>query len=243
MITNSGYCKQQCVRCFKKKLGRVIMSKITTLRLGFSDAFLIQDKATIIVDTGINVYLEKYLEIFAKLDINPKEIGLIIISHGHADHYGNAHMLKELTGAPILCHKNAVKALQTGYDEKIIPRNELGESVFNLIKNKLPKADKTVEPDIVIDEEADLVPYGIRGKIIHTPGHSDCSISVILESGQAIVGDIMVRSPFTAKPCLAYFATDEKALHLSVSKLVKEAHIFFGGHGGPFTKDEALQME
>lgn len=214
------------------------MSNVTTLRLGFSDAFIVRDKGTILVDTGINILPEKYLELFAQLGVKPDEIGLIIISHGHADHYGNAHVLKKLTGAPILCHKCAVNALRTGCDGEIIPRNELGESVFKLIKNNLPKAAKTVEPDIVIDETFDLTPYGVNGKIIHTPGHSDCSISVILESGQAIVGDIMVRSPFNAKPCLAYFACDEEALMLSVSKLLQEAHTFYGGHGGPFNKED-----
>lgn len=218
------------------------MSNIITLRLGFSDAFLVKDKGTILVDTGINVSKEKYLELFAQMGVEAEEIGLIVISHGHADHYGNAYILKEITGAPILCHKNAVNALQTGRDAKIVPRNELGEGVFKLIKNHLPKASRPVEPDIIMDETFNLAPYGVAGKIIHTPGHSECSISVILDSGQAIVGDIMVNSFFTGKPCLAYFACDEAALFSSVGKLLKEAHTFYGGHGGPFTEEEACQM-
>lgn len=218
------------------------MSNIITLGLGFSDAFLVKDNGTILVDTGINVSKEKYLELFAQMGVAPAEIGLIVISHGHADHYGNAHILKEITGASILCHKNAVKTLQTGRDAPIIPRNELGASVFKLIKNHLPKAVKPVEPDVIMDENFDLAPYGVAGKIIHTPGHSECSISVILDSDQAIVGDIMVNSFFTGKPCLAYFACDEAALFLSVDKLLKEAHTFYGGHGGPFTEKDVCKM-
>lgn len=218
------------------------MSKVITLKLGFSDAFLVKEQGTIIVDTGINVRREKYLELFRLFNIEPKEVGLIIISHGHADHYGNVHLLKEITGAPVLCHRNAVGAVQAGRDAKVVPRNKLGEDVFKLIKNHLPKAFNFIAPDIIMDDFFDLTPFGVNGKIIHTPGHSDCSVSVILNSGEAIVGDIMVQSFFTAEPCLAYFATNEDALFSSFRRLLLEANTFYGGHGGPFTKDEASKM-
>lgn len=218
------------------------MSKINTLTLGFANALLINDKGAVLVDTGINVSREKYLSLFRELNQNPLKINLIIISHGHADHYSYANELKEITGAPILCHKNAVHALETAGTAGIVPRNELGESVFKMIKGMLPKASKPVTPDIIMDCTMDLSQYGISGKIIHTPGHTDCSISIILESGEAIVGDMLVPSFITGEPCLAYFATNEKALFQSLRTVLDQAHTFYGCHGGPFTKEEILNL-
>lgn len=218
------------------------MSKITTFTLGISNVFLIKDKGMILVDTGTNVSREKYMELFSNLGINPQAIDLIVISHGHSDHFAHVHELKELTGAPVLCHKNAVHALQTGKNPRVIPRNELGKSVLEMIKGNEPIVYKPVDPDLIVESIFDLNQYGVAGKIIHTPGHSDCSITVILDSGEAIVGDMLLSSPFTGEPCVAYFANDEKALFENIQVLLENAHTFYSGHGGPFTKEEILKL-
>ena len=218
------------------------MSEITTLPLGFANALLIRDKGAILVDTGINVSIDKYIKLFKELNFDPGKINLIIISHGHGDHFAHANELKALTGAPILCHKNAVYALLTAGNSEIIPRNELGQHVFRMIKGSLPRASKPVQPDLIMDFTVDLNQYGVAGQLIHTPGHTDCSISIILDSGEAIVGDMLVPSFITGEPCIAYFATNEKALFQSLRTVMNHAHIFYGGHGGPFTNTEILKL-
>jgi hydroxyacylglutathione hydrolase len=45
--------------------------------------------------------------------------------------------------------------------------------------------------DILVEERYDLNDLGFKGYIIHTPGHSPGSISVILENEIAIVGDTL----------------------------------------------------
>lgn len=219
------------------------MSKIFTLELGFANAFLISDsKGTIIVDTGMKVTKEKFIEVFAQHGIDPANVNLIIITHAHVDHFDQSNELKELTGAPLLCHRNAVDALRAGKSTKVVARNALGEKVLQVMGRKVPIEAKPVEPDLVMDTEFDLSPYGISGKILHTPGHSDCSVSVLLDSGEAIVGDIVVPSFFTREPSLAYFGNDEQALLTSVRRLLAEAHIFYAAHGGPFTREVVAKL-
>lgn len=218
------------------------MSEIITLTLGFANAFLIRDRGTILVDTGIYVSKEKYIQLLRAVNIDIEEINLIIISHGHADHFAHARELKKMTGAPILCHRNAVYALQTAQNAAIIPRNLLGERIFKIIKNNLPMASEPIQPDLVMDSTFDLNQYGVSGNVIYTPGHTDCSISVILDSGEAVVGDILVPSLFTGELCIAYFAYNEELLLESVRKLLDHAHTFYGGHGGPFTKEKVLKI-
>ncbi|MBU2699992.1 glyoxylase-like metal-dependent hydrolase (beta-lactamase superfamily II) [Sporomusaceae bacterium BoRhaA] len=218
------------------------MSEITTITLGISNLFLVRDKGLLLVDTGTDATREKYVELFSKLKINPRDIDLIVISHGHSDHFAHVHELKELTDAPVLCHKNAVDALKTGKNPKVIPRNELGERVLEMILKNEPILCQTVEPDIIVESMFDLNQYGVAGKIIYTPGHSDCSITVLLDSGEAIVGDMVVSSPLTGNACAAYFANDEKALFNNIRMLLEHAHTFYSGHGGPFSRKQILKL-
>jgi glyoxylase-like metal-dependent hydrolase (beta-lactamase superfamily II) len=196
------------------------------LPFGMVNAFLVREQGMIWVDSGLVKGKDQYLEIFKKLQIRPKAISLILITHGHLDHFANVHELQELTGAPVACHRNAVNFLQTGKNAAVVPCNELGRNVANMIKGNSPVMSKTIEPDIVIDSQLDLSDYGISGKVIHTPGHSSCCVSVVLESGEAIVGDMVVASPITGKACVAYFADDEAALFANLRKLLAVAHIF-----------------
>ena len=214
------------------------MSLITTIPLGFSNAILIQEQGVILVDTGAPATVEKYRALFDKLQLDPQDIGLIVITHGHSDHFAHAHELRELTGAPILCHSRALPALRTGINPPVHPRNELGESILKMIAGKEPAASMPIEPDILIDSEFDLAFYGIAGIILPTPGHSDCSLSVLLDSGAAIVGDMVVSSPFTGKASVAYFAEDPNTLFANVRMLLPHAHTFYSGHGGPFTRQQ-----
>lgn len=219
------------------------MTEIHTLALGFANALLVREQGSLLVDTGIHVDEARYAKEFARLGLQAGDIRLIVVTHGHADHYGQAALLKKMTGAPLLCHEKAAPLLRTGGHAPAVARNELGERVLKMLRPNLPLVAAPVEPDLVMaGEEFDLHAYGIDGKAIYTPGHTDCSISVVLASGQALVGDILVPSPFTGEPCLAYLATDEQRLLASVRHLLSQASLFYGGHGGPFTKDQVVRL-
>ena len=62
--------------------------------------------------------------------------------------------------------------------------------------------------DVKIGNEGmSLYDYGIPGRVVYTPGHSSGSISVLLESGEAFVGDLaMNKLPLRATPGLPIFA-------------------------------------
>lgn len=219
------------------------MSKITQITL-FSNMYVIEDRGKIIIDTGCDTPKEKYVEIFSGLGINPLEINLIVITHGHSDHYARMYELKELTGAPIVCNTRAVQALQTGIDPKYIPRGEEGKKFLDMISQDLSflAVSTPLSPDLTFDSYFDLNPYGVAGKVIHTPGHSDCSSTVVLDSGEAFCGDMVIISPFTEKPTLALLATDEIQLRNNIEKLMETVHTFYGGHSGPHTKEEVAQL-
>jgi glyoxylase-like metal-dependent hydrolase (beta-lactamase superfamily II) len=56
-----------------------------------------------------------------------------------------------------------------------------------LLHPKLPHV-KVTKP--IGDEGLSLAEYGIPGKVVYTPGHSMGHVSILLDSGDALVGDM-----------------------------------------------------
>ena len=78
-----------------------------------------------------------------------------------------------------------------------------------------------VSPDIVIEDSVDLARFGVAGRIVHTPGHSPGSLSLLLESGEALIGDI-VRDGGAGQIGPGMYYTDKELL-VSSLRTVAEA--------------------
>ena len=89
------------------------------------------------------------------------------------------------------------------------------------------------------DEVTSLAEFGIAGKVIPTPGHSPGSVSVLLESGEAFVGDLaMNRLPLRLSPGLPIFADDPDQVVQSWRRLLElGVTTVYPAHGKPFSAD------
>jgi hydroxyacylglutathione hydrolase len=101
-----------------------------------------------------------------------------------------------------------------------------------------------VEPGIVISEDFSLEPFGIPGAIIPTPGHTGGSLSVLLSSGQAFVGDLASNYlAFGLGPILPPFSENIQELRRSWHRLLSSGVIIIcPSHGKPF-KAELLRRK
>jgi glyoxylase-like metal-dependent hydrolase (beta-lactamase superfamily II) len=72
-----------------------------------------------------------------------------------------------------------------------------------------------------------------------TPGHSPGSVSVLLESGEAFVGDLaMNRFPLRLTPGFPIFADDPEQVVQSWRRLLqRDIRTIFPAHGKPFPAD------
>ncbi len=94
--------------------------------------------------------------------------------------------------------------------------------------------------DIVLgDEETSLAPFGIPGRVLYTPGHTMGSVSVLLESGDAFVGDLAMNGlPLRLGPGVPVFADDLELVKKSWRLLLDQgAKTIYPGHGKPFPAD------
>lgn len=217
--------------------------------MGMSNGFFVKDRGVIAVDTGSKLGSECFLSVCKDCGIEPEQIRLLVVSHGHVDHFVNAGRMRAVTGAPIMCHKNAERSLREALYPDVRPRNRLGE----WIRSQSSPGEEPVPvlypilPDIIVEGTVDLRPWGVDGLLVETFGHSLSCMSPVLESGQAIVGDLLVEDPRDGSASLAYFSyTDDQSmadrqLFASVSYLLEHAETFYSGHGGPFSREEIIQ--
>ncbi|HJN16144.1 MAG TPA: MBL fold metallo-hydrolase, partial [Armatimonadota bacterium] len=124
--------------------------------------------------------------------IKPSEVRCVVATHEHPDHVGVLGKLQAKHGWTVICHADGVDAIREG--RVIIPetRNRLGRfcaGVGRCIRWLL--CFRAMEPDMVVSGDTSLEPFGVAGQLVHTPGHSEGSMSVVLDSGEAIVGDLM----------------------------------------------------
>lgn len=212
--------------------------RIFPIPLGFDCCYLLQGQGVILIDAGSPNKQHKFLKQIARLPISVRDIQLIVITHGHFDHVGSARAIQEATGARIAMHQEDRASLEKGTMVPPPGVNTWGRFLAGMIRPLLPRIRiDTCEVDLVVEDEGlSLREYGIAGKIVHTPGHSMGSISVVLDSGEAFVGDLaMNRFPLCLRPSLPILAQDLERVRESWRVLLTAGtKTVFPAHGKPF---------
>jgi len=200
--------------------------------------YVVKGEGIILIDGGEPHKLAKFKAGLAKALIQPEEIKLIILTHGHWDHIGSTRDIKQLTGARVLMHHKDMHFLAEAKPIQPPGLTPWGKIVSLLLTLISPLIHiPTFEVDIVAgDEELSLSEYGIPGKLIYTPGHSWGSVSVLLDSGEVFVGDLAMNLfPLCLNPGLPIFGDDIQLVKDSWKRLLDMgAKTVYPAHGEPF---------
>jgi glyoxylase-like metal-dependent hydrolase (beta-lactamase superfamily II) len=214
---------------------------IYPISMGVAQCFVIQDKGVIMIDVGAPGKIKLFLKSIERLGIKPNDIKLIIPTHGHWDHIGSAKDIKEITGARIAMHRQEKEWLEKA-QKHIPPAVALwGHIISKTLGFLLPLIHfPAAKVDIILrDEDFSLTEFGISGKIIYTPGHSPGSVSVLLDTGDAFVGDLAMNSfPLRLSPGLPIFAENIQEVKNSLKLLLdKGATKIYPAHGKSFSAE------
>jgi hydroxyacylglutathione hydrolase len=218
------------------------VSLVIQISLGWANVFVIRGKRPVLVDTGFSGSATAIIDKLHDNGIDPDWLSLILITHGHADHFGSAAEIKKQTGAPIAVHKLDAEALTKGQDPALKPTGFVGRMLMPMLRRRGPAKAPPVKPDILIGDELDLKKYGVDGRVIHTPGHTPGSLSVVLPNGEFIVGDLIMRGLLRFwQPNYPLFADNMSQIDKSLKLILrKKPTRIYCTHGGPF-HPEAVQ--
>lgn len=220
------------------------MSDILTVRLGFMKSFLIKaETGYALIDAGYPNKEQKLWKFLKKKKINPKEIGLVIVTHGHFDHFGSLAKIVEKTNAKIIVHENDQEMLKTGKSGEIKIHTKWGKFLEKSLGKIMREVSVIpIKPDITITDNYSLEEHGIMGKILHTPGHTSGSISVVLNSKIAFIGDLTHGFPLRGKTDFPFVAENLETVFQSWRKLLDEGvELFYQSHGREFKRELLLK--
>lgn len=200
------------------------MNIITLVNKSTNSYLLPAGDGWLMIDTGWPDTFAQLLQLLNQNNICVNEINYLAVTHFHPDHAGLAQNLKDL-GTTLLLHEYQVPYL-----------NKL-----NLFFKKNPKAnfkDITAGSNLVMSESQSrdfLKTIGLSGELISTPGHSDDSISLILDDCCAFVGDL---------PNLNLSEAYDDIVIDDSWDIIKRYNVktIYPGHGAPYEISACLQQ-
>jgi glyoxylase-like metal-dependent hydrolase (beta-lactamase superfamily II) len=212
--------------------------------------YLIEENGRLtLVDAGFPGHYKVYKKGLQALGKTDKDIEAIVLTHSHADHTGFAEKVRKQTGVPVFVHKEdakmACKPLQLPWFGllsnawRAYTAKMLGVAIVNGVFT-LPHLTK-----VQTVEGGELLDIPGRPRILHTPGHTNGEIALLLEDRKALIsGDTIVTrnlltgelgSPQLTSPVLT---NNYKQAMRSLDLLRELGNItMLPGHGTPWTGD------
>lgn len=180
-----------------------------------TNCYIIQDensKETMVIDPA-----GEFEKIEKMLDILEAKLKYIYLTHCHVDHIGAAAQLNSKYKGKILIHRNGAENLE---NDDVVLGSYMGAKQI------------TLEADSRVDGE-DLLHIGnIKLKVIHTPGHTNCSTSLYCEEYKMLFsGDTIFRGTWGRTDLKT--SSFEKIIESITEKLIilPEDTIVYPGHG------------
>ena len=136
-----------------------------------SNCYIVGSETTkegMIIDPGADAK-----EIMRTVEKAGLKIELIVLTHRHPDHVGAAGQVKQATRAPMASHAECAKYL---------PQSP--SYIFEEPFEGAPKPERILTDGDTIDIG------GLQFKVLHTPGHTPCGISIFGE-GHVFTGDTL----------------------------------------------------
>jgi glyoxylase-like metal-dependent hydrolase (beta-lactamase superfamily II) len=212
-------------------------TKVINILSGRSNVFLIlKSEFNILVDTSPGTYRRKLDTLLKKLNIS--RIDYLVLTHSHYDHAENAGFIKKTYGARVIINQEEAGFLERG--ENIVPKGTHPLpgaliSIFSPLFVRLARYEPCA-PDISAGSLYEFKEPGLNVHIIHTPGHTQGSMSVIVDNEIALVGDAMF-GIFRDK-IMPPFGNDKDQIVRSWGKLLETGcRIFLPSHGKPRLRD------
>jgi ribonuclease/clavin/mitogillin len=161
----------------------LLYCRMNVLNVGYSSTnyfLLTGGPANILVDAGWPGTIGRFRHVLRSKGLDIDAVHYFFVTHFHPDHAGLVQEIKELGGKFLLLEEQAPAIpLMRRYIKPGTPYKEIQEAGSILLTARTSRAF--------------LKRLGLEGELVLTPGHSDDSISLVLDSGEAFIGDLPPR--------------------------------------------------
>jgi len=143
----------------------------------FAFIYLFFGKSIHLIDSGVAGTESIIWEYIKQQGREPKEISSLILTHSHPDHIGAAKSIKNHTGCTVFAHKdeqNWIEDIEQQFNDRPVPG-------FQMLVEGSIGVDNLLNGGEIVELEND-----IQCQIIHTPGHSKGSISLLFEEEKSL---------------------------------------------------------
>ncbi|MBU4263517.1 MAG: MBL fold metallo-hydrolase [Proteobacteria bacterium] len=149
----------------------------------FVYAFICMAETITLIDSGVAGADFIIFDAIREHGRDPAEIAMLILSHSHPDHLGAARAVKNATGCRICAHANErlwIEDTQQQFQDRPVPGFQM------LVGGPVP-VDRVLRDGETVELGQDL-----SCTVIHTPGHSAGSISLLLAGDKTLfTGDAL----------------------------------------------------
>ena len=167
----------------------------------------------VLIDAGADPEATGIIQNIEFLDIRPSHL---ILTHGHIDHIGGAHAIKDHYGLTVIAHE---------LDAPVMERYDPIRSAAGYYGFRYPP----VEVDVLLKRDSDMEMDGITFRLLLMPGHTPGSIAVLctLNDKKVLFGQD-IHGPFNP-----VWGSDRELHSRSLRRLIDlRADILCEGHFG-----------
>jgi hydroxyacylglutathione hydrolase len=222
-----------------------------TIPLGITNCYLLKSpKGYFLIDTGFKNQAQFFMNQLRAKKFMIADIGFIFLTHHHKDHAGLIDFCtKQNPQVRIIMHEATAGFVDIGINhvtpQTVYPTRRMNY-LYRMVKNATKNIDtkclyKERKNDIIVhgDDDRVLCELGINGKILHTPGHTEDSISLFIDGIGIFCGDACVNQyGFTGNRNVPILFEDIEVLYESWKKIIDTgARIIYPAHGNKFSVD------
>jgi ribonuclease/clavin/mitogillin len=202
------------------------LGKPITVRCSGTNLYLIDCvRGKLLLDSGWPHCLPTLKNQVKTSGLKFSDIRYVMMTHAHPDHAGLTQTVKRLCGAQLVIHEKQVPFLQE----------------LNAFFERKHDADfepiRVEKGDLVLksSNRAVLQSIGIQGELVETPGHSQDSLSLVVDEGYAFVGDLTRPDLATEENTLALYTSWKTIIRMQIDWI-------YPGHGEPIKASDIEKL-
>lgn len=199
-----------------------------------------RDGRRLMIDSGNPGDEGKIEKLMRDSDIEPGSIDYLIITHGHLDHLGTARYFQQRYGVKVIGGYGDRAMFNQGTQQPLCATSGLAVAIDLALQGR---TYPLFEADLLVAEPFDLQQFGIRGRIVPIPGHTEGSLLVIFDD-VVFVGDLIRGEVFRPQtPTRHFFMCDLKDNDADIRAVLAMPSLdhWFPGHFGPLRAADIRQ--